>query len=84
MKVYCGKCVHYTSGYSDREYEHCLAPRDLGMRRIETYLEIREEAICSPPSVRNANNDCRDYKAQEALREAGGGILDNTEAKHDR
>ena len=67
-KVYCKDCKYYHVGSSwdtiDRMYhnfEYCKHKN--GHHTIDTYLERRFEYIL--PSVRNKNNDCKDYEEKK-------------------
>ena len=41
-KVFCGECQHYTSGFSDRDYEYCLVENLANLTRfVSTYRTRR-------------------------------------------
>ena len=63
--VFCGYCVHYASGYSDREYEHCAKAKTRNVT-TQNHRERRTTAVAETPAEKNAGNDCREFKSREA------------------
>jgi len=55
-RIYCKRCQHFSSGVSDRYYEHCAKAK---VSKVFTYYDIIEQREL--PANKNAKNDCPDF-----------------------
>lgn len=63
LRVYCERCRHFRSGFSDRPYEHCAVETAKPMQTVRTYLRPDSPVPYVLPAEKNRRNDCPDYEA---------------------